>query len=286
MAEKSLEEVLGEFNSDDYTVKLVSAIYSIIPGSPEFVFYNNLEGAVNRIAPGNPDVLAKAQALAKSEEMKKALWVTDAIDMADSALGLYSGIKNVFSLFGKKEEKKRTFESDPQQATDAALKAVGLSYMIYKMYPGGVTEKIGAFKNTPAGKELAIYYGVAEVALPFTDNLAEGGSNLISKLMSNKEGDMTSKFTSFAGADALGQAKGVMEQFTGPLGEYVDAAKGHTGPIMEKVKGFMPSAATALNVGDSVTGAVATGVDMMPVWRFLGGRVVAEACAYRAANGL
>ena len=44
-----------------------------------------------------------------------------------------SGIKNVFSLFGKSDSpKKRTFESDPQQATDAALKAMGLAYMIYK----------------------------------------------------------------------------------------------------------------------------------------------------------
>ena len=209
-----------------------------------------------------------------------------ALDLADAGLSIYAGVKNLFSLFGSKAEAKHTFESDPQQATDAAIKAAGLSYMIYKMFPGGIGEKIGLFKETRAGQELALYYAVAEIALPFTDNLAEAGGQLVSKLLNNQKGEMSSKFSSVVGADALGQATGVMDQFTAPLGEYVDRAKGHTGPIMEKVKAFIPSAATAMNIADSATGAIASGVDMMPVWRFLGGRVVAEACALRAMKGI
>ena len=288
MADKSLESVLGEFKNDDYTVKLVSTIFGIVPGGPEFVFYNNLEGAVNRVAGGDAAVLEKARVLAATDEMKRAVWVADKLDMADAGLGVYSGVKNLLGIFGgaKKGEAKRTFESDPEQATDAALKAAGLAYMIYKMFPGGVGEKISMYRETPAGQELAIFYAVAEIALPFTDNLMEGGANLVQKLMSKQKGDMSSKFSSVVGSDALGQATGVLDQFTGPLGGYVDQVKGHTGPIAEKVKGFLPSAATAMNIGDSVTGVAATGIDLMPVWRFLGGRAVAEACALRAMRGV
>lgn len=286
MADKNVDDVLGEFSSEDYTVKLVSTIFGIVPGGPPFQFYNSLEGAVQRLAGGDPGVLAKARELANSEDMTKAIWVADKIDMADAGLSIYTGVKNLFSLFGAKGTDKRTFEADPQQATDAAIKAAGLSYMIYKMYPGGIGEKIGMFKSTPAGQELALYYAVAEIALPFTDNLVEAGGNLISKLLNSQKGEMSSKFGSVVGGDALSQAAGVMDQFTGPLGEYVDRAKGHTGTIMEKIKAYMPSAGTIANVADSATGALASGVDMMPVWRFLGGRVVAEACVLRAQKGV
>ena len=270
MADTSIKDVLGQFNEGDITVKLCSSIFGIIPGGPDFVFYNNLDGAVSRLAGGDPDIKEKAKNLAKSEEMSKALWVADKIDTADAGISIYTGVKNLFSLFGDKKASKRTFEADPQQATDAALKAAGLSFMIYKMFPGGVGEKINLFKETPAGQELAIYYAVAEVALPFTDNLVEGGANVISNLLSKHKGDMTDKFSSVVGSDALGQATGVLDQFSAPLGGYVDQAKGHTGAITEKVKGFLPSAATVANVADSATGAIATGLDVMPVWRFPG----------------
>ncbi len=288
MPDNNLKDVLGQFNEGDLTVKLCSGIFSVVPGGPDFVFYNDLKGANNRLAGGDPDVYERAKELSKSDEMKSAIWVADALDTADAGISIYTGVKNLFSLFGSKSEAKRTFEADPQQATDAALKAAGLAYMIYKMYPGGIGEKISLYRETPAGQELALYYGVAEVALPFTDNLVEGGADLVEKLMKSKDGDITSKLGSMGniGAAGLGQAKEVMGQFTGPLGGYVDQAKGHTGAIMEKVKGYLPSAATVANVADSATGAVATGVDLMPVWRFLGGRVVAEACVLRAQKGI
>ncbi|HPJ38765.1 MAG TPA: hypothetical protein PLT75_09990, partial [Spirochaetota bacterium] len=66
----------------------------------------------------------------------------------------------------------------------------------------------------------------------------------------------------------------------------VDIAKGHTGTVMQSVRSFLPSAATVGNVADSVTGAAATAMDVMPVWRFLGSRLAAEACVIRAVKGI
>jgi hypothetical protein len=47
------------------------------------------------------------------------------------------------------------------------------------------------------------------------------------------------------------------------------------------VKGLLPG---AMNVFDSVSGAAATGIDLRPVWRFLGSRLIVEACAARASR--
>lgn len=281
---KTVDEMLGEFNEGSLTVKLLSAIYGVVPFSPGFEFYNSLEAGVRRYNPSaGPEVIAKAQELAAGEDAAKALWVINALDTADAGLGVVTGIKNVLSLFGGGGgPAKRTFEADPQQAADAALKATGLAYVIYRLFPGSVSEKVTAFKDLKAGQEAAIYYAVGEIALPFTDNVLEGGGNLISKVMGKGQGDMAAKFTQFAGADSLSQASEVMGQLTGPLNGYIEQAGQHVNPILDKVKAYVP---TAMNIGDSVSGAAATGVDVMPVWRFLGGRLVAEACAYRAAMG-
>ena len=166
------------------------------------------------------------------------------------------------------------------------MKAAALSYIIYKTLPGEITRKIAYFRELPAGTELAVYYAMAEVALPFADDLVSGGASLVSRLFSRHGSDMNQKFSSVVGGDGMKQAGEVLEKFQGPLGEYVDMAKGHTGTVMGKIREFMPSASALGNVADSATGAAATGMDVMPVWSFLGSRLVAEVCAYRASKGL
>ncbi len=281
---KSVDEMLKEYNEGSLTVKLLSGMYGVVPFSPGFDFYNTLEGGIRRQNPSaGGELLARARDAAAGDDATKALWVAGALDTADAGLGVYTGIKNVLSLFGGGGgPAKRTFEADPQQATDAALKGMGLAYMIYKLFPGTVAEKVNAFKDLKAGQEIAIYFAVGEIALPFTDNLVEGGAVLINRILDARQGDMAAKFSQFAGNDALAQAKEVMTQLTGPLGGYLQQAGQYVNPVVSKIKSYIPA---AMNVGDSVTGAAATGVDIMPVWSFLGARLVAEASAYRAAHG-
>jgi len=284
MFRNDINAVLGDFNQDDYTVKLCQAIYSSLPFAPEFVFYNDLNGAFQRLAPGaSPELRVSASTIAASEDIGKAVWLTDAIDTADKGLGIATGIFNVLSFFDNSSQKKRTFEADPQQAVDAALKATGLAYMIYKLFPGEVKDKINAFKELPAGQELAIYFALAEITLPFTDNLAEAGGNIISRLLGSNQSKVTSRFASFAGKEAYSQAAKVLGALGTPLGDYIEKSKSFSGVIMGKITDLLP---TAMNIGDSATGAAATGVDVMPVWRFLGSRLIAEACVWRAKNGV
>ncbi|MCB1308849.1 MAG: hypothetical protein KDK30_11740 [Leptospiraceae bacterium] len=281
--EKNVGETLGQFNDSDLTVKLLSAMYSVIPFSPGFAFYNSLEGAVQRYGGGAPQ-MAKAQEIAASPEVQQAVWMAATLDTSDQLIAGYAGVKNLFSFFSSNSGEKRTFEADNQQALDAALKATGLAFMIYRLYPGGVTEKVTQFKNTKAGQEAAIFFALGEVALPFSDNLVESGGNLVSRLMNNPNIDLSGKFGQFVGAEQFNQAKEMMGQLTAPLDGVLEQAKQYTGPVIQKIQSYLPSGGGAMNIADSATGVAATGVDLMPVWTFLGARLAAEACAMRAMS--
>ena len=171
---------------------------------------------------------------------------------------------------------------DPQQAVDAGLKALGLAYMIQKLFAGSITEKVNAFRELPAGQEIGLYYATAEIALPFADNLVEGGASVVERLVGKHKGDIQAKFAQFAGQEQVANAMGMLENLIKPLDEYVNKAKQYAGPVTDKIKHYLPS---AMNVADSATGMAAAGVDLMPVWSFLGGRLAAEACLLRARNG-
>ena len=40
--QKGINEILSQFKQDDYTVKLCSSLFSVVPFAPPFQFYNSL----------------------------------------------------------------------------------------------------------------------------------------------------------------------------------------------------------------------------------------------------
>ncbi len=282
MREK-LDTLMTQFKPDDYTVKLCNAVFTVVPFAPKFQWYSSIADAA-RVANADlsGDKLQKAKALAESEPVERALWVADALDTGDKGIAIFTGVKTAFGLFFSKD-KKNAFESDPQQAADAALKALGMGYMIHNLFPGTVQEKLSLFKELPAGQAMALYYAAIEVAVPFTDNVLTGGGNVLSQLMEKAGKDNTARITSLAGAEGASQAMQIFESLKGSLETIVSKVGQYTGPIAEKAKQHMPG---VLDTTDKVAGAVATGADVMPVWRLLGARLAAEACAVRAARGL
>ncbi|MCE9600542.1 MAG: hypothetical protein K8S54_21465 [Spirochaetia bacterium] len=282
VSQNKIDEALVDFKESDATVRVTSMLFSVFPFSPQFEYYFNLNGAVRRVARSeDPAILEKARALANSEDVLKALKVASVVDKADGGLGIYTGLKNAYDA-AKNKDRKRTFEADPQQAADAGLKAVALSYMIATLYPGSVADKLKLFFETPAGQEIALFYAGVEIALPFTDNLIEASGNWMSQLLA-KSGNEESRFSEFAGSLPFEQAKSILEGLKHQIDSTLTRVKPYLDPLREKVVTIAP---TALNIADSTTGAIATALDVMPFWRFLGGRLAAEACAIRAIRGV
>ena len=274
-----VDKMLVEFDEDDYTVRLVRALFSAVPFAPPFVYYFNLEGAVKRVNPlAGPDVAAKAAELALDPDVTQALKITSAMDSIDKGLGIFTGARNIYDHV-KRKEGRRTFEADTQQAADAAIKALAMAYMIYKLFPGSIKEKVQAFAALPAGQEMLLFYSSAEIALPFTDNLLEAGSDVIVNLMNANRDNALERFRDYASNTPMDDVLDILESLQMQIAGIAGQVKVYIDPLTEKVNAALPG---IMNATDSVTGAAATGIDLLPAWRFLGGRLAAEACVQRA----
>jgi hypothetical protein len=272
-----IQETLQQFKEDDYTVKLVSAIFNIIPMEKPYVFYNEFENGLRRIKPGlTEEDLKKAYQLLSDPNIESTLKAFTYVDTSDELISSYAGIKNVLNLFGMGSNQKRTFESDSEQGLDAGVKALVIAYALNNLYTGDLKSKIQGLIQTPAGVELLIYYSLIEIALPFTDNLIEGSSNTISKLFQNQH-EIQNKFNSLRIGE-LNNATETLNSLQKTIPIYLDKVKNYVQPAAEKIKVYLP---TALNIADSATGVIASGADLLPVWTFLGARLITESIALR-----
>jgi hypothetical protein len=275
-----LQETLRQFKEDDYTVKLVSTIFNIIPMEKSYVFYNEFENGLRRIKPSlTEEDLQKAYQFLDDPKIQSTLKAFIYVDTTDKLISSFAGIKNVLNLFGMGSNQKRTFESDPEQALDAAVKALVIAYAVNRLYSGDLKSKMQELIQTPAGIELLIYYSLIEIALPFTDNLVESSSKVISKLLENKH-QIENKFNTL-GIGKLENTTELLNAFQNIIPNYLDRVKNYIQPVAEKIKVYLP---TALNIADSATGVIASGADLLPVWSFLGARLITESIALKLKN--
>lgn len=275
-------ESLEGFQEKDLTVKVCRLLFESIPKAPKFAYYRDLKGAMQRVAPLESGEIPTSMLEAiQSERVTRTLWVADKLDIADAALATYSGVSNILSWFGGGKPGGHAFESDRQQAIDAVLKIIGVSYMTNKLFEGSVREKIGQLIALPAGREMVLYLCVAEIALPFFDNVVAGGWDFASKHLQGAMAEGESKFGQVTGEQTTGDLKGTLEGMTNLLSQTMANVRGHLGPLATKLDSAMPK---ILNVTDSATGVIATALDALPVWRFLGVRLAAEASALRAVG--
>jgi hypothetical protein len=278
---RSIDEALGAFAEDDYTVRLCRTVFRVVPFAPDLPFYSSLSACLKQIEPNaHPKVLEKAQELARGEDAQRALWMFDALDTADSGITVYTGVKSAVALYkSEKGSRLDAFETDPQQAADAALKGLAMAYAVYRLFPGGPVDKVKAFRDLQTGQALAFYYAALDVGLPFADNAISGGGNFLHGLYEKLGDDQTAKLASIAGDEAAEGAKGVMSKLMDPLEGLVSTTSEYLGPIADAAADFAPR---AMAVGDKVAGGLATAADVMPVYRFLGARLVAEHCVRQA----
>ena len=280
MSNVTVNQALAEFKPDDYSVRLVQAVLAAVPGAPEYTHYTTVADAVAAIAPGSmAEQLAAGEALgnAQDPQLHEVLWMGRVLDTGDSGYAIYTGVRSALNFFFG--DKSIGLENDVQQRNDAVLKAFGLSYMVWHAYPGSVAEKAETFKHSPAGQTLAAYYGAVEVALPFADNALVAGGSFLHSLFTEIGPAQLARLGSMAGGKSLDGAKQMLESVMQPLERVSAAAAPYVSPIAEGAKKYVPG---ALAGADKVAGVVASGSDVLPVYRLLSARLAAESAAWRA----
>lgn len=275
-----VDQTLAEFKPEDYTVRLVNSVFKVVPYAPALPTYRTMDDVVVALggAP-NPPLAAKARAQAMQQDIQDVLWMSRLLDTGDKGYAVFTGLKSAFNLV---RGQQNALETDDQQRNDAVLKAIGLAYLAYNAFPGSLAERAEAFRTAPAGQALVMYYAAIEVALPFADNAATAGGNLIGGWLQKDGAAQAQRLASMGGGKSMEEAYGMLQSMTQGIQRVVDHASQYAKPIAESAKQYAPG---ALGTADKVAGVVATAADMMPVYTWLGGRLAAEGAVYRAQRG-
>jgi len=281
MSLNSINAALAEFAPDDKTPRLVRALFQVIPGSPQMVTWKNLKEAAQTLKPGLDDAgLNRARGAAQDESLDDLLWMAGLIDSADKGYAVFTGLASAVKFA---TGQKGATELDEEQRNDAVAKALAVAYMGYKAYPGSLKERAEAMGTHPAGKALLQYWVAAEICLPFADNVATAGGQFVGSMLQGGATRQLQRLTSVAGGRSLEGAADMLHGLTNTLQRMIETTARHTKPIADTVGKY---AGGALSVMDSATGLAATAADVMPVYRYLGGRLAAEGAMVRAFGKL
>ena len=285
-----VQEALTEFNDESITYKLLKGVYDAVPYSPDFTLWATVDDAVRALKPTATDEeIARAQQVAASSpEVANIIWMARLLDAGDKGYAIVTGLASAWKLFQGKEISE-ALDTDNQQLHDAVLKALGIAYMVYHAYPGTLQEKAVAFRDSPTGQAMMMYYGAIEVALPFADNAvsgvgdaASGPVGRLSELLTRDGGAQAQRLADMAKGHDLEGAAQMLAQLTDQLQKVATHASGHVKTVADNISTYVPG---AMSAADQAAGALANAADVMPVYRLLGGRLAAESAARRALAG-
>lgn len=278
-----VDSVLASYPDSAASTRVLKLVFGTIPGSPAYDANMRIEHFVRNMSPVATDAhVARAREIAETDPAVSAiLWMGKVMDSADKGIAVMGGLMNAFRLISGKGA-NAALETDPQQAADAAIKAIGVSYIASKAYPGSLSERAALLQQSDTGRALLIYYAAMEVGLPFADNLAQAGAEGFQKIVGSRLAEQQSKLAGLAPGVDLNEAGGMMSQISGQVQAIAATAVQYVGPITQQASAYLPGIA---NVADKAAGAVATGVDMLDVYTVLSARIAAEVAARKALVG-
>jgi hypothetical protein len=274
---------IAEFQKGDITVRIVGGFFGILPFVASWSPTTSLDAAALAAATrlNAPElagrIRARAEQLARAEGPQAALAAFEFLDKGDKGIALFSGLRTAYKTVRGQEG---ALEMDPQQAADAGLKAIGISWATWKLFPGSAAEKVRALTSTEAGRALLAWYTAADLVLPFADNLASGGTAAITTMISGQASENAKRLAAVAGGE-VEQATGMLSSLMGTFESGLGQAAAYAEPLSAYVQTQVPS---IFGTADKVTGVVATGVDALASYRLIGASLVAEVCLNEAAK--
>jgi hypothetical protein len=276
-----VDSVLASYPDNAASTRVLKMVFGTIPGSPAYDANWRVADFVR--AKGGTDAhVARALEIAETDPaISGILWMGQVMDTADKGIAVMGGLMNAFRLFTGKGA-NAALETDPQQAADAAIKAIGVSYIASKAYPGALSDRAALLQQSDAGRALLIYYAAMEVGLPFADNLAQFGAEGFNKIVGSQLAAQQSKLAGLAPGVDMNEANGMMSMISGQVQAIASTAVQFVGPLTQQASQYLPGIA---NAADKAAGAVATGVDMLDVYTVLAARLAAEVAARKSIQG-
>lgn len=276
-----IDPALAEFPPDAVTVRVAHAMFGAVPFAPKQPSYGSLGECAQAFYPQfSENTQTLVFKLAQSPDVESALHVASMIDTGDTGIAVYSGVTSALTMFFGKGTK--ALDTDTEQGVDAAMKLLGMAYIIYKLFPGSPQDKASAFYTTPAGQSLAYYYAAVDVGLPFADNLLSAGGNAVQTLLTRHGGAAAGKIAMIpGGAQIASTAQSMVGSIVAPIEGAVRQVTPYLSNIAGSARQHLPGIMAAT---DKVAGAVAAGADVLPFYRYLVARLAAESCVLVASR--
>ncbi len=271
-----VDQALQQFTPDTLSARLLGAIFGVVPFAPPFNHYLTVDDALRSV---KPDALAPTYTITRAvadshDEVGDILW---AGRLMDKGYAMFTGLKSAFNML--RGGGAAALENDEQQKKDAVLKALAIAYIVYKAYPGSVAEKAQSFAASPAGRALAIYYAVIEIALPFADNAAMGSGDFLQDMFGKEAPAQVARLAQMAGGHDIGGAQQMLGALTGQLQQLVNQSRSFVQPVVGAATPYLGGMANLAGRADQVAGVVAGAADVLPVYNLLTARLAAETAA-------
>ena len=271
---------LSRFGPRDLTVLGTNGLLRVLPHGAALPPVTSLaEVAASLVGGEHHGLLARADALAASESGRKAMWLVTGIDAGDGLATAFATTRTAITLYMQRKSGRDTPISwSTNQAADAVLKAIGIAYLLDLCFPQS-DDPVRRLAELPSGRAMLAYFAATEVALPFVEVLADRDHTL-SHILPDHLDQQTRKLATVAGAPPIAAARRHLSSLVPTVDALVAESAAYLAPFVQTAEDSLSGTGRVMEtVGD----VVALGSDVLPVYRFLGVRLVAEAAVARAA---
>ncbi len=262
-------ERLGRHDGDDTVSKLVSRVIGWAPGAPELPAWTEID--------------AETEARASSRDARRVLWVLDALDEGEGVLSIASGFGTALRLaLGKGPDGERggLTAMEARQWGDAAEKVLGVSLAVSLCFPGPPEARVAALRSMPAGRAVLSWLAMAEVLLPFADEVVAG------KVASRLEACRAGARAQLAAVVSEAEAAAADEQWPSLLAAVAELAAQRAALPFNAAGLLAEYLPSVFGVVDASAAVAAGAFDALPVYRMLATRLVAEVAVAGEFPGL
>ena len=270
---------LARFGPRNVTVLATNGLLRVLPHADPLPPVVSMAEVVASIASDtHPQAVQRAEQLVGERNARRALLLATGLDAGDGIITVFSSIRSAVALYmGRHGGKVPPTGWSDHQAGDAVLKAIALGHLLDLCFPGS-EDPVTELAWLPAGRALLAYFAAAEIALPFVEVLIDG-EHALSEMLPEHADTQARKLATVVGSAAVQEARAHLPALAPTTDALVACTATHLVPLAKTAESTVKG---ARGVVDKVGDAVAAGADVLPVYRYLGLRVVAEAAAMRA----
>ncbi|NCG18678.1 MAG: hypothetical protein GWP91_06675 [Rhodobacterales bacterium] len=268
-----LDQQLADYKLRSLTARLCDALFKATPGAPGLPNWDSLDDTFASVAPeASADVRARAKALANDAQIDNALFAAKSLDTGDAGITILTGVRSALSLF--LGDKGPGAGADDQQKADAALKALGLAYILTQLIPREPAQRVHLLESTDSGLELLLYYVTLEVAVPSPEDVQAANGTFIKDLVAEQSRRVAGKLLGVIGRKGVQDAQETLDAMIDLLDRKALERAPQAGQLAASLQGVLP--AVVRGKGPALQDAVAAGADALPAWRYLTARFAAE----------